>query len=79
MKWPIFRKPVVTPPLQSFPFSISTTPVPVVATFNLAAAHPLQWMLTLINTTLKNHQDLTGGAPGVDRRARERRSGARRL
>jgi hypothetical protein len=58
-------KPVVTPPLQIFPFSISTTPVPVVATFNLVTDHPLQWMLTLINTTLKYHQDLTAGAPGA--------------
>ena len=58
-------RPVVVPALQSFPFSISTTPVPVVVTFNLTAAHPLRWMLTLINTTLKRHQDLTGGAPGA--------------
>jgi len=58
-------KPVVTPPLQIFPFSISTTPVPVVATFNLVTAYPLQWKLTLINTTLKYKQDLTDGAPGV--------------
>jgi hypothetical protein len=58
-------RPVVAPPLQILPFSISTTPVPVVATFNLTAAHPLQWMLTLINTTLNRKQDLTQGAPGV--------------
>ncbi|HYT56329.1 MAG TPA: hypothetical protein VEQ38_16610 [Verrucomicrobiae bacterium] len=58
-------RPVVAPPLQTIPFSISTTPVPVVATFNLTAAHPLQWMLTLINTTLKYHLDLTNGAPGA--------------
>jgi len=58
-------KPVVTPPLQIFPFSISTTPAPVVATFNLVTAHPLRWMLTLINTTLKKKWDLTKGAPGV--------------
>ena len=58
-------KPVVTPPLQIFPFSISTTPVPIVATFNLVTAHPLRWMLTLINTTLKKKWDLTNGAPGV--------------
>jgi hypothetical protein len=57
--------PVVVPPLQTFPFSISTTPVPVVATFSLTAAHPLQWMLTLINTTLQYNQDLTSGAPGA--------------
>jgi len=58
-------RPVVAPPLQTIPFSISTTPVPVVATFNLTAPHPLQWMLTLINTTLKYHQDLTNGVPGA--------------
>ena len=58
-------KPVVTPPLQIFPFSISTTPAPIVATFNLTAAHPLRWMLTLINTTLKKNRDLTSGAPGA--------------
>jgi hypothetical protein len=58
-------KPVVTPALQTFPFSISTTPAPVVATFNLTAAHPLRWVLTLINTTLKRHRDLTNGAPGA--------------
>ena len=58
-------RPVVVPPLQIFPFSILTTPVPVVATFNLTAAHPLRWMLTLINTTLKKNRDLTSGAPGV--------------
>ena len=58
-------RPVVVPALQSFPFSISTTPVPVVVAFNLTAAHPLRWVLTLINTTLKRQQDLTGGAPGA--------------
>ena len=58
-------KPVVTPPLQIFPFSISTTATPVIATFNLSAAHPLRWMLTLINTTVKTHSDLTHGAPGA--------------
>jgi hypothetical protein len=58
-------KPVVTPPLQTFPFSISTTQAPVVATFNLTAAHPLRWVLTLINTTLRRHSDLTNGAPGA--------------
>ena len=58
-------QPIVTPPLQTLPFSITTTPAPVVATFNLLNAHPLQWMLTVINTTLKYDQDLTHGAPGV--------------
>ena len=57
--------PVVVPPVQTFPFSISTTPVPVVATFSLTAAHPRQWMLTLINTTFQYNQDLTSGVPGA--------------
>lgn len=57
--------PIVTPPLQIIPFSISTTTVPVVATFNLTASHPFQWMLTLINTTFKCHPNLTNGAPGA--------------
>lgn len=58
-------KPVVTPPRQIFPFSISTTPTPVIAVFNLTTAHPLCWVLTVINTTLKYNQDLTNGAPGA--------------
>lgn len=58
-------QPIVTPPLQALPFSITTTPAPVVATFNLQSAHPLQWIVTVINTTLKYNQDLTHGAPGV--------------
>jgi hypothetical protein len=58
-------RPIVLPPLQIVPFSISTTTVPVVVAFNLTAAHPLQWMLTLINTTLQYHLDLTNGAPGA--------------
>jgi hypothetical protein len=57
--------PIVMPPLQIIPFSISTTTVPVVVTFNLTAAHPLQWMLALINGTLKYKLDLTNGAPGA--------------
>jgi hypothetical protein len=58
-------RPLIMPPLQIFPFSITTTPTPVVATFNLTSTHPLRWMLTLINTTLNYDQDLTSGAPGA--------------
>ena len=57
--------PVVTPAVQTFPFSISTTPVPVEVTFTLTADHPLQWMLTLLNTRLGVHLDLTNGLPGA--------------
>ncbi len=57
--------PVVTPPMQAIPFSISTTTVPVVVSFSMTTDHPLQWTLTLINEPLKFHQDLTNGAPGA--------------
>lgn len=57
--------PVVAPPLQTIPFSISTTTVPIVVSFNLTVGHPLQWRLMLINGTLKNSLDLTNGATGA--------------
>jgi hypothetical protein len=57
--------PVVMPPFQTLPFSISTTPSPVVFTFTMAADHPLRWILTLINEPLKQHVDLTDGLPGA--------------
>jgi hypothetical protein len=59
--------PIATPPVPAaVPFSISTTPTPVVITFTLTATHPLRWMLTLLNTSLGVHIDLTNGAPGAD-------------
>ena len=57
--------PVVMPPVQTLPFSISTTPTPVVASFTMTTDHPLQWNLTLLNTTLGVHLDLTNGLPGA--------------
>jgi hypothetical protein len=60
-----FVSPVLAPPIQAIPFSISTTTVPVVVSFAMATDHPLQWILTLINEPLKRHQDLTHGAPGA--------------
>jgi hypothetical protein len=59
--------PTVSPSVQTFPFKISPppAPVPVVVTFNLTTDHPLIWILTLINTTLGKHLDLTNGLPGA--------------
>lgn len=54
--------PVVAPPLQAFPFSISA-PAPLVAVFSLTTNHPLKWVLTLINEPLKYNMDLTNGSP----------------
>ena len=57
--------PIVTPPFQTMPFSISAVPAPVVFTFTMTTHHPLQWVLTLINEPLKQHVDLTNGLPGA--------------
>ncbi|MGB8768185.1 MAG: hypothetical protein WCC92_01115 [Candidatus Korobacteraceae bacterium] len=57
--------PVITPPMQAIPFSISTTTVPVVATFSMTTTYPMLWILTLLNTQLKVHLDLTNGLPGA--------------
>ncbi|HEX4320452.1 MAG TPA: hypothetical protein VHZ52_06090 [Acidobacteriaceae bacterium] len=56
---------VVVPP--DAPFSISTTPSPVVFNFMLTSEYPLRWVLTLINETLGTHMDLTNDAlaPGA--------------
>jgi len=57
--------PIVTPPQQTVPFSISTTTTPVVVSFSMTTDHPLQWILTLINEPLKYNLDLTSGVPGA--------------
>jgi hypothetical protein len=59
--------PIVALPIpSSVPFSISTTTAPVTIGFTLTTTHPLRWILTLLNTTLGQHIDLTNGAPGAD-------------
>jgi hypothetical protein len=53
---------VATPPLLVYP----TTPAPVnpaIITFTLAADHPNQWVLTLIDTNGKRNIDLTHSRP----------------
>ena len=57
--------PVVVAVPPSVPFSITTTPTPVLFNFTLTSEHPLKWILTLINETLGTHIDLTNGAVGA--------------
>lgn len=56
--------PTVTPAPAFTPFSVSTTPNPVVIEFSLTTDHPLQWVLTLIAASGMN-ADLTSGFPGL--------------
>lgn len=57
-------KPVVTcvPPALAFD-SFTMQPVTLNVTFTLFAAHPLKWLLTLINEPLKKNVDLTRDLP----------------
>jgi hypothetical protein len=58
--------PVVTPIPPTAAFD-STTQLPASLTinFNLTAAFPLRWVLSLISDPTGTSQDLTSGAPGV--------------
>jgi len=57
-------KPVVTcvPPVLPFN-SLTMLPATLNVTFTLFAAHPLKWILTLINEPLKTNVDVTDGLP----------------
>jgi hypothetical protein len=56
--------PVVTaaPPTLAFN-TVTMQPPTLAATFTLVSAHPMQWLLTLINEPLRSHADMTSGLP----------------
>jgi hypothetical protein len=60
-----FSSPVVmaSPPL--IPFSVSLTQVPVTVTFTMTTAHPLCWILMLIDEATGESKELTNGVPGA--------------
>jgi len=57
--------PVVTTATSYIPLPLTPPPPPLTIIFQLAAEHPLEWMLTLINEPQKYHVDLTNGLLGA--------------
>jgi len=61
-----FDKPIVVTPTLMIPVPLTPPPpAPVFVTFTLTSAHPLRWILTLINEPEKTNADLTNGWPGA--------------
>jgi len=58
--------PIVITPIATIPVPLTPPPpAPVDVTFTITSAHPLKWILTLINEPEKTHVDLTNGWPGA--------------
>lgn len=55
--------PVVNATPKTLAFNAPNTPPVASITFTLVSAHPLKWVLTLLNEPLKSHKDLTNGDP----------------
>jgi hypothetical protein len=55
--------PAVNATPKTLAFTAPNTPATASITFTLTSAHPLKWILTLLNKPLKSHKDLTNGEP----------------
>lgn len=55
--------PVVNATPKNIAFKAPNTPSAALITFTLVSAHPLKWILTLLNEPLNSDKDLTNGEP----------------